>query len=313
MRDFRWPPPPDGGPRTYGPGPSAPRTGRPSLPEPATELVPTPHGVTLERLVTGSGDPVTVFAHGLASGIAETRPLGSAVPGRKVFFHFRGHGRSAAPAGPWTYVDLARDLRAVADLSGATRAVGVSLGAGALCRLLADSPERFERVVFFLPAAIDEPRPAPARQRLSRLLAALEDEDVGAVADAVAAEAPPSVRNTPAAWAYFRQRIDQLMRDGLAPELASLSDQVPVADRAELTGVRARVLVIGCVGDDLHPVQVAEQLAEVLPRAALHVYDRPGVLWNQRADLRQRISTFLGEGADGRGADGSEGGAGGRG
>jgi 3-oxoadipate enol-lactonase len=298
VRDFRWPPPPDGGPRTYGPGPTAPRTGRPSLPEPPTELVPTPHGVTLERLVTGSGEPATVFAHGLGSGIAETRPLGSAVPGRKVFFQFRGHGRSASPPGPWSYADLARDLRAMADLSGATQALGVSLGAGALCRLLVDSPERFERLVFFLPAALDEPRPAAARQRLTRLLDALEDGDVSAVADAVAGEAPPAVRNTPAAWAYFRQRIDQLMRDGLAPELASLSDQSPVADRADLSGVRAQALVIGCLGDDLHPVAVAEQLAATLPAATLHVYDKPGVLWNQRADLRQRISTFLSGGAE---------------
>jgi len=306
VRDFRWPPPPDGGPRTYGPGPTAPRTGRPSLPEPPTELVPTPHGVALERLVTGCGEPVTVFAHGLGGGIAETRPLGSAVPGRKVFFQFRGHGRSAAPPGPWTYADLARDLRAIADLSGATRALGVSLGAGALCRLLADSPQRFERVVFFLPAALDEPRPGgggrgpsgknAARQRLTRLLDALEQGDVGAVADAVASEAPPAVRNTPAAWAYFRQRIDQLVRDGLAPELASLCDQAPVADRTDLSGVPAQALVIGCLGDDLHPVAVAEQLAGVLPAATLHVYDKPGVLWNQRADLRHRVSTFLGSG-----------------
>jgi len=293
VRDFRWPPPPDGGPRTYGPGPSAPRTGRPALPEPATELVATPHGVTLERLVTGAGQPVTVFAHGLGSGIAETRPLGSGVPGRKVFFQFRGHGRSAAPPGPWTYADLARDLRAIADLSGATQALGVSLGAGALCRLLADHPERFDKVVFFLPAALDEPRPAAARQRLTRLLDALSDGDLNAVADAVAGEAPPAVRNTPAAWAYFRQRVDQLMRDGLAPALASLSDRVPVTDRADLAEVRAPALVIGCAGDDLHPVSVAEQLAAALPAATLHLYDKPGVLWNQRADLRRRIGEFL--------------------
>lgn len=293
MRDFRWPPPPDGGPRTYGPGPTAPRTGRPSLPEPPTELVSTPHGVTLERLVTGLGEPVTVFAHGLGGGIAETRPLGSGVPGRKVFFQFRGHGRSAAPPGPWTYADLARDLRAIADLSGATRALGASLGAGALCRLLAESPRRFDRVVFFLPAALDQPRPAAARQRLTRLLDAVGSGDLGAVADAVAGEAPPAVRNTPAAWTYFRQRIDQLMRDGLAPALASLADQAPVSDRAELAGVTAGALVIGCAGDELHPVAVAEQLAAALPAATLHVYDKPGVLWTQRADLRERISGFL--------------------
>ncbi|MFD0787236.1 alpha/beta fold hydrolase, partial [Micromonospora azadirachtae] len=118
MRGFRWPPPPDGGPRTWGPGPGAPRTGRPALPEPDTELVTTPHGVRLERLITGAGDPVTVFAHGLGNGIATTRPFGSGVTGRKVFFQFRGHGRSDAPPGPWSYADLARDVRAIADLSG---------------------------------------------------------------------------------------------------------------------------------------------------------------------------------------------------
>ena len=68
MRGFRWPPPPDGGPRTWGPGPTGPRTGRPTLPTPPTDLVRTPGGIRLERLVSGVGDPVTVFGHGLAGG-----------------------------------------------------------------------------------------------------------------------------------------------------------------------------------------------------------------------------------------------------
>jgi pimeloyl-ACP methyl ester carboxylesterase len=296
VRDFRWPPPPDSGPRIYGPGPTAPRSGRPTLPEPPTELVSTPHGVTLERLVSGAGEPVTVFAHGLAAGIAETRPLGSAVTGRRVFFHFRGHGRSAAPPGPWTYTDLARDLRAISDLTGATRALGVSLGAGALCRLLGESPERFTRVVFFLPAVLDQPRPTAARARLSALLAAVKADDLSAVGEAVSAELPPGVRNTPAGWAYVRQRVDQLMRDGLAPALSALPDEVAVPDRGVLLRVTARALVIACAGDDLHPVAVAERLAAALPDATLHVYDRPGVLWTARADLRERVSAFLNAG-----------------
>ncbi|WP_320069502.1 alpha/beta hydrolase [Micromonospora sp. RTGN7] len=293
MRGFRWPPPPDGGPRTWGPGPGAPRTGRPALPEPATELVITPHGVRLEQLVTGVGDPVTVFAHGLGNGIASTRPFGSGITGRKIFFQFRGHGRSDAPPGPWSYLDLARDLRAVADLSGATRAFGASLGAGALCRLLTESPERFERLVFFLPAALDRPRGQVARDRLTDLIDAVESGDASAVADVVSIELPPAVRNTPPGWAYLRQRLDQLLRDGLAAELASLSEQAPLGDRAELAAVTAPALVIACAGDDLHPVEVAEQLAAALPRATLHVYDRPGVLWSERADLRERLSGFL--------------------
>lgn len=293
MRDFRWPPPPDGGPRTYGPGPSAPRTGRPAIPEPETELIATPHGVRLERLVTGGGEPVTVFAHGLGQGIATTRPLGSAVAGRKVFFQFRGHGQSDAPPGPWSYADLARDLRAVADLGPATRALGVSLGAGALCRLLADSPQRFDRVVLYLPAVLDHPRPPAARERLTELLDAVDSGDASAVAEVVSFEIPAQLRNTPAGWAYLRQRVDQLTRDGLAPALATLPDQVAVPDATALAEVTARALVIGCVGDPLHPVEVAEELAAVLPDATLHVYDKPGVAWTHRADLRGRISDFL--------------------
>jgi pimeloyl-ACP methyl ester carboxylesterase len=85
------------------------------------------------------------------------------------------------------------------------------------------------------------------------------------------------------------------MRDGLAPALAALPDQVPVRNRSALAAVTARALVIGCAGDDLHPVEVAEQLAAALPEATLHVYDKPGVLWTERADLRGRIADFLNE------------------
>jgi pimeloyl-ACP methyl ester carboxylesterase len=292
--DFRWPPPPDGRPDRYRPPVNrGPQTGRPTIPAPPTELVATPHGVELECLATGSGQPVTVLAHGLAGGIIDTRPLGSGLRGRRVFFHFRGHGRSAAPPGRWTYLDLARDLRAIADLYGATRAVGVSMGAGALCRLLADNPSRFERAVFFLPAALDAPRPKLAAQRLADLLAALETEDAAEVADVIAQEAPAAQRNTPAAWSYLRQRLEQLLRDGLATELTALTEQAPVTDRATLGQVTVPALVLACRGDDLHPVEVAEQLAAALPDATLHVYDRPGVLWTERTDLRARIAGFL--------------------
>ncbi|MFD0786563.1 alpha/beta fold hydrolase, partial [Micromonospora azadirachtae] len=80
-----------------------------------------------------------------------------------------------------------------------------------------------------------------------------------------------------------------------APGLAGLPEQVALPDAAVLSAVTAPALVIACAGDDLHPVEVAEQLAAVLPQATLHVYDRPNVLWTERADLRERISAFLNE------------------
>jgi 3-oxoadipate enol-lactonase len=159
-----------------------------------TELLTTTSGSTLEYLVAGVGvpEPVTVFAHGRAGSIELIRPLGSGVPGRKVFFHFRGYGRSTpVPPETLTFADLAGDLAAVADHVGATRAVGVSLGAAALCALLADQPDRFERSVFYLPAVLpvddlravtapalvlaarDDPvHPVEVAQRLAAMLAA---------------------------------------------------------------------------------------------------------------------------------------------
>jgi 3-oxoadipate enol-lactonase len=293
VRSFRWPPPPDGGPRTYGPGPTGPRGGRPTLPDPPTEIIETPTGVRLEQLTTGVGEPVTVFAHGLAGDIAGTRPLGSAVTGRRVFFHFRGHGRSDAPPGPWSFADLADDLRGVADRAGATRALGVSMGAGALCRLVAETPDRFDRIVLYLPAPLDGRRPPVAEARLTRLLAAIETGEAAPVAEAVEPELPPSVRNTPTGWAYLRHRVEQLLRDGLAPELDTLWRAPAVPDPAALAAFTGRALVLGSAGDDVHPAAVAEQLAGLLPGAALHVYERPSVLWTNRKELRERISAFL--------------------
>jgi 3-oxoadipate enol-lactonase len=294
INDLRWPPPPDGFPRRLGkPRNSAPNTGRPAPPALPTDIVDTPHGVPLERLVTGAGQPITVFAHGLGHGIAETRPLGSAVLGKRVFFQFRGHGESGAPAGDWDYGDLARDLRAIADMTASTQALGVSLGAGALCRLLAETPDRFTKAVFFLPAVLDQPRPDAARRRLTGLLEAISSGDLPTVANAVVEEIPQSARNGAAGWAYVRQRLNTLMNTGLSNGLLTLPDQVAVPNARLLRDVTAQCLVIGCVSDELHPASVAEELAAVLPNAKLHIYGRPAVLWHERADLRERISGFL--------------------
>ena len=293
MRRRFGPPPPDGGPRLQRADRTGPRTGRPTLPGPATEVVRLPTGVRLEQLITGTGDPVTVFAHGLAGDIAGTRPLGSAVAGRRVFFHFRGHGRSDVPPGPWSFADLAADLRAVADSTGATRALGVSMGAAVLCRLLAETPGRFDRVVLYLPAPLDGTRSAASVERLERLLASVESGEAAMIAEAVEAEMPSAVRNTPAGWSFLRQRVEQLQRDGLAPEIESVWSGPALADESRLRAFPGRALVIGCQGDEAHPADWAERLAGLLPGAELELFDRPAVLWNNRRELRDRISGFL--------------------
>ncbi|GAA0814781.1 alpha/beta fold hydrolase [Spirilliplanes yamanashiensis] len=258
-------------------------------PAPRTDVVTTGSGVHLERLVTGSGEPVTLFAHGAAGDIDSTRPLGSGVPGRRVFVHLRGHGGSDAPPGPWTIGDIADDLLAAADASGATRAVGVSLGAAALCRLAAARPDRFDRLVLFLPAHLEGPRPRAATTVVERLLALLAAGDAEGLAAALGRAVPAELRHTPAAEAYVRRRARTLR---LAPQLATMPAE-PAVQPAALAAVTAPVLVLGCHGDPIHPAAVAERLAAVLPNAELHLYPTPYPLWHDRADLRARISTFL--------------------
>ncbi|HEX5950108.1 MAG TPA: alpha/beta fold hydrolase [Actinomycetota bacterium] len=114
---------------------------------------------TIHAEVDGSGEPVTVVAHGLTNNRNELAAFTPLVAGTKVRFDFRGHGRSSAPPTGYAFVDFARDLDAVARAYGATRAIGTSLGAGAIANLLSRNPDRFERTVWLMPAGLDLPFP----------------------------------------------------------------------------------------------------------------------------------------------------------
>jgi 3-oxoadipate enol-lactonase len=251
----------------------------------------TPHVETY-----GAGEPVTVFAAGLGGTIAETRTLGSGVAGTRVFFDFRGHGATGLPEdGDWSYAALARDLRAVADATGATRAVGVSLGAAALMGVLAATPERFSRNVFFLPAILDRPRHDVVTSRLGAVAARIEDGDTDAVVDLLLAELPRELRAQPGVAAHAKARARTLSTRAVAGLVRALAETQPVADRVLLAAVGAPCLVVGQEGDEVHPAQVARELAATLPNARLHVFDRPGGLWVNRAELRRLVTAFLDE------------------
>src|SRR5688572_31278991 len=110
---------------------------------------------TLYCEVDGDGEPVTVLAHGLTNNRNELAAFTPLVPGTKVRFDFRGHGRSSSPPDGYRFADLARDVDGVASAFGATVAVGTSLGAGAIGNLVCRVPDRFERMVWLLPAGLD--------------------------------------------------------------------------------------------------------------------------------------------------------------
>ncbi|WP_238146615.1 alpha/beta fold hydrolase [Ornithinimicrobium murale] len=259
---------------------------------PHTSRVAGPSG-PLETLTAGSGRPRTVFAHGLAGSIPTTRPYAGKVPGARTFLHFRGHGDSANPEGPWQYADLAAELWAVADHVGATQALGISMGAGALCAGLAADPDRFERIVLVLPAAIDRPRQDGAMARFALLADLVDGGDREAVARHLLADEPADVAADPGVQHWAREQAGRLVGSGVAAGLRSLPSRTPLTDREVLARVSAPILLIAQEGDKAHPASVARELAEVLPSVTLLVLPRGGIMWQHRSHVRDVVGEFL--------------------
>ncbi|MBA2696824.1 MAG: alpha/beta hydrolase [Actinobacteria bacterium] len=267
-------------------------------------LVPGPGDGQVEILVTGRGEPSSLFVHGLAGSIATTRPYAGAVRGRRTFMHLAGHGRTSPmlrpggagpPASDWSYAALAAQVRAVADREevAATRALGISMGAGALCAVVADEPDRFDRLVLVLPAALDSPRDDTAARRFATLGHLVDQGDVAGVSAHLLAEQPASARARPDVQTWCDQQARQLMTSVAAGALRTVPHEVPLTDRSRLRAVDVPVLVIAQEGDPTHPVRTARELAQVLPTATLEVLPAGGIIWEHRARVRALVGQFL--------------------
>lgn len=240
--------------------------------------------------VLGDGGPVTVFAHGLGGSAAETRPLALRVGGTRVLLSFRGHGDSDALPGGWDYDVLADDLRAVADHVGATACVGLSLGCGALLRVLRDEPARFDRLALVMPAALDGARSDGATLRLQSLGAAIDRGDVDAVTALLLSEVPAALRGRRAVPLLLARRAAELVQ---RPAPVPLRPDRPLADRAVLAAVLAPTLVVGQADDPLHPLSLAAELAACLPRAELLALPEGGVFWTDAVRAQTALARHL--------------------
>jgi len=246
----------------------------------------------LNVVVLGEGGPVTLFAHGLGGSVAETRPLATRVGGTRVLFDFPGHGDSADLAQGWDYDLLADSLLAVADEFGATQAVGLSLGAGALLRALQRDPARFAKLAFVLPAAIDDTRRDGATARLNVLGDAIRNGDPDAAADYLLGELPASVRERRGIEVLVRRRAAQLVAKP-APE--PTFDDRPLHDRELFASLTVPTLVMGQQEDALHPLDLALELHGLLPSASLEVLPPAGVFWTAAREAQEALARHLSE------------------
>lgn len=248
---------------------------------------------TLFCEVDGEGEPVTVFAHGLTNNRNELAAFTPLVPGTKVRFDFRGHGRSSSPPDGFRFVDLARDVDAVATAFGATVGVGTSLGAGAIGNLVCRVPDRFDRMVWLLPAGLDEPFTLAGRYH------AIAGDLEGRAPD----EALEVVLNDPERVARYletpwRLELDRVLwehadPDGLARAIHGIVEDSPIPDRERLREVRIPTLIVCIEGDEIHPVEIARILAGLLPNAELIEFSSQEELFGQIPSLVARVSSFI--------------------
>jgi 3-oxoadipate enol-lactonase len=245
--------------------------------------------------IEGDGSPVTVFAHGLTNNRNELAAFTPFLPGTKVRFDFRGHGRSSAPDDPsaFGFADLARDLDAVASAYGATVAVGTSLCAGAIANLIAREPGRFDRSVWLLPAGLD--RRFGFLERYERVADELEGKTPEEALATVLSDPDRVAEYLRTPW---REELDRMMwehadPDGLARAIRGAISDVPVADRHALRRVDRPVLLICIEGDEIHPAELGRILHGLIPRSELLVYTSQRALFEALPELVPRVIAFV--------------------
>jgi 3-oxoadipate enol-lactonase len=249
--------------------------------------------VTLHVEIDGEGEPVTVVAHGLTNNCRELAALTPMIPGTVVRFDFRGHGRSSAPRNGYRFVDFARDLEAVASAHGATRAVGTSLGAGAIANLVSREPGWFERMVWLLPAGLDVP--FGFKERYQELAATIDGTTREQALEAIVSNPDRVAEYVRAPW---KLEIDKVMWDhshpeGVARAIREVIEDWPVSDRELLRKVTTPTLLICIEGDEIHPAEIGRILHELLPRSELLMFDDELALFQAIPELVRTVGAFL--------------------
>ena len=134
---------------------------------------------------------------------------------------------------------------------------GVSLGAHVAARWAAANPDRCAGLVLALPAWTGSPDGAPAA------LAAKASAQVVATRGLEAALADTT--------GWLREELGRAWRgygDLLVPHLEEAAES-PAPTLEELRSLDVPAGILGCTDDPVHPIEVARQWAEALPRAVL--------------------------------------------
>lgn len=252
-------------------------------------------GVRIAWERRGSGPPLLLI-HGLGYARWGWEPVVDLLAAEHdvVLFDNRGIGDSAAPPGPYTVAEMARDAASVLDAAGLERAhvLGTSLGGMVALQLALDHSDRVDRLVL----ACTTPGGAgavPMPERTVRLMAEAPTlpMDIALrrfVENAFGPEPEPEL-------------VDRIMAHRLATAQAPTAWAAQAAAGAtfdvwqRVGEIGAPTLVLTGDADAVVDPRNSELLAERIPNARLEVFADDGHLffWEEPERFVEIVTEFL--------------------
>ncbi|MCM5678638.1 3-oxoadipate enol-lactonase [Schlegelella sp. S2-27] len=224
----------------------------------------------LHVLRQGQGRPV-VLSHALGMDVHMWDAVAPALaPDCEVLrYDHRGHGQSAAPAGPYSMDDLVDDAARLVREWGRGPVVWVGLSMGGMVGqgLAARHPELVQALVV---ANSTAHYPDAGRQMWAQRIATVENQGLGAIADAVMGRYFHEAFRAAHPEAEAAARAT-LLRTDAAGYVACCHAVSQVDWRDALPRLGCPTLVIAGEQDQGAPVAMSEALAQAVPGARLEV------------------------------------------
>lgn len=226
----------------------------------------------LHWLREGQG-PVVVLSHALGCDLWMWDAVAERLKQRFTVLRYdaRGHGQSAAPAGPYSMEMLADDVAALikAEVTGPVHFVGLSMGGMTAQALAVRHPQLVKSITIANAAHFyGEPAGAMWRARMNMALA----QGVAAVAEGAIQRwfTPEFVADTTdggaARVATLRQQLEKMAPE---PYAASCGAVAAIDFRSSNQSISCPTLVIAGTRDEATPLALSEAIASSIPGAQL--------------------------------------------
>lgn len=209
---------------------------------------------------------------------------------RLVRYDRRGHGKSDAPAGPYSMERLGRDVLGILDQLGIEKVnwCGLSMGGMVGQWLGANAPHRINRLVLANTSCY-----YPVKDPWNERIATVRQSGVAPIADAMLARwfSQGFMEREPATMAWMK---DMMIATPTAGYVANCEAVRDMDHRDLLSKITAPTLMVAGRYDVATPVEAAEYIRARIPGAALTLLDAGHISNVEQAfDFTAEVMGFL--------------------